>query len=266
MAGSVIGIKIADGSFFPILDRSHRGKKKLVLTPVNEQQQSVHIDLFQGENGSMEGAEYIGSLVVSNIQPTAEGEAEINLVLGIDADGNLNATASDAASGEYESLSVSLESHAEDSFASVDFELSEESRNEAEQLNDFDFDFDEDFGEEPERETTEASFESGEQSTAPSEAEAGRESQQEEAPIAFSRPADGRPPTPRKGSTLLFLGFMILSLAALALLGFFVFRLLRGPELPPLEAQLHAAKHALLPFAILYIRRGAQHHQNGRTP
>lgn len=263
MAGSVIGIKIADGSFFPVFERSHTGKKKLVLTTVNDNQDSVQIDLYQGEGESMDGAEYIGSLVVGNIQAAAKGEPEINLVLGIDGEGNLNATATDAATGEYESLSVSLESLEEDLYTLPDFQLEEESLDEAEQLNDFDLE--EDFGEELEKSLGPASEEES-ISTATLEAggfeaaQAGESPEaEEEAPIAYSRPAEPAPR--RRGHTLLFVGFMILSLAALALLVFFMFRVLRGPDVPPLEARLQLAGFALMPMILPRIGRGARRHR-----
>ncbi len=278
MAGSVIGIKIADGSFFPVLERSHTGKKKLVLTTVNDEQDSVQIDLYQGKNESMEGAEYIGSLLVSSIQPAAKGEPEINMVLGIDAEGNLNATASDAATGEYESLSVSLESLDEEPYTLPDFQLEESSLDEldeldeAEQLNDFDteFDTDEDLGEsldelggleesfeeQPAEETAAAGASAG-PATAP------RESQEQE-PIAYSRPAEETQPR-RRSHVLLFVGFMILSLAALAFLVYFVFRMLRGPELPPLEAHLPVTYFALSPLFTSRTPGGARGHRT-RSP
>ncbi|MFP4374953.1 MAG: Hsp70 family protein [Spirochaetaceae bacterium] len=266
MAGSVIGIKIADGSFFPVLERSHTGKKKLVLTTVNDEQESVQIDLYQGENGSMEGAEYIGSLVVSNIQPAAKGDPEISLVLGIDAEGNLTATATDAATGEYESLSVSLESFEEEPYMLPDFQLDE-----AEQLNDFSVD--EDFGEpfeeleegsaEPAAEEAFSAGASTEASTAPT-GPRGAPEDAEEAPIAYSRPAEEARPR-RRGHLLLFAGFMILSLAALAFLVYFIFRMLRGPELPPLEARVPVTYLALSPLIVSYIPEGARGHRT-RSP
>jgi hypothetical protein len=260
VAGSVIGIKIADGSFFPVFERSHTGKKKLVLTTVNDNQDSVQIDLYQGEGESMDGAEYIGSLVVGSIQPASKGEPEINLVLGIDGEGNLNATATDEATGEYESLSVSLESLEEDLYTLPDFQLEEEPLGDAEQLNDFDLE--DDFGEEleeslepPSQEesiSTAAASTAAPASTAPAE-------EDEEAPIAYSRPAEPAPR--RRGHTLLFIGFMILSLAALAFLVYFMFRMLRGPDVPPLEARLHMAGLVLLPMIFPRIGRGARRHR-----
>jgi serine protease inhibitor len=285
VAGSVIGIKIADGSFFPVLERSHTGKKKLVLTTVNDEQDSVQIDLYQGEDTSMEGAEYIGSLVVSSIQPAAKGEPEISMVLGIDAEGNLNATATDSATGEYESLSVSLESLDEEPYTLPDFQLEESSLDEldeldeAEQLNDFDTEFDthedlgesldeideieEGFEEAPAEETVATAASTG-PVTAPWESEEGQPEDYEQEPIAYSRPAQGTLPR-RRSHVLLFFGFMILSLAALAFLVYFVFRMLRGPELPPLEAHLPVTYLALSPLFTSHIPGGARGHRT-RSP
>lgn len=275
MAGSVIGIKVADGSFFPVFERAHTGRKKLVLTTVNDEQDSVQIDLFQNDGETMDGAEYIGSLVVANIRPAVKGEPEINLVLGVDGDGNLNATATDAATGEYESLSVSLESLEDDLYTLPDFQLEEHPLEDAEQLNDFDADefdadLDSDFG--ADEETVETAAEAESISTATMAEPAAPASsydvyEEEEAPIAYSRPAEGAEAPRRRGHTLLFIGFMILSLAALAFLVYFVFRMLRGPDLPPLEAGLLAGRLQLASVTLFITRtkRGAQRHRT-RSP
>jgi len=281
VAGSVIGIKIADGSFFPVLERSQTGKKKLVLTTVNDEQDSVQIDLYQGEDKSMEGAEYIGSLVVSSIQPAAKGEPEISMVLGIDGEGNLNATATDSATGEYESLSVSLESLDEELYTMPDFQLEESSfdemdeldeLDEAEQLNDFEAEedlgesldaFDEGFEDRPVEETVATAASAGPATAAPGD-EAQEAGEREEAPIAYSRPDTTAQPR-RRSHVLLFAGFMILSLAALGFLVYFVFRLLRGPDLPPLEAQLPVTYLGLAPVWTSRLSKGARGH-SPRSP
>jgi hypothetical protein len=124
VATSYIGVKVADGTYYPIFESSYRGKKKLVLTTVRDDQESVQIDLYRGEGPSMENPEYVGSLVVEHIQRAGKGEAEIEMVLGADQNGNLNATASDKATGEYQSLSVSLEAlEEEETYDMPDFEL-----------------------------------------------------------------------------------------------------------------------------------------------
>jgi hypothetical protein len=51
-----IGIKIADGSFYAILDEGLAQRKRLVLTTVKDNQESVQIDLFRSSENSIEGA------------------------------------------------------------------------------------------------------------------------------------------------------------------------------------------------------------------
>src|SRR6056297_3347108 len=103
-----IGIKVADGSFYPILDEGVAQKKRLVLTTVKDNQESVQIDLYKGTGESMEDASYIGSLMVEHIAPDTQGNAEIELVVGVDEEGNLESVAEDKKSGSKQSLSVGL--------------------------------------------------------------------------------------------------------------------------------------------------------------
>ena len=106
--GNEIGIKLADGSFYSILEEDFSGRKKLVVTTARDNQESVQIDLYRG---SAEGADaFIGSLMLENILPAPKREPEIELQVGLDPEGNLEATASDPLSGEKQSLSVSLPS------------------------------------------------------------------------------------------------------------------------------------------------------------
>jgi hypothetical protein len=106
--GNEIGIKLADGSFYSILEEDFSGRKKLVVTTARDNQESVQIDLYRG---SAEGADaFIGSLMLENIQPAPKREPEIELQVGLDPEGNLEASASEPLSGEKQSLSVSLPS------------------------------------------------------------------------------------------------------------------------------------------------------------
>lgn len=110
MNGNEIGIKLADGSLYSILEEDFTGRKKLVLTTVRDNQESVQIDLFRGKGERADQASYIGSLMIENIHPAPKREPEIELLLGLDAEGNLDATASDPLSGEKQNLNVSLSS------------------------------------------------------------------------------------------------------------------------------------------------------------
>lgn len=122
-----IGIKVADGSFYPILDEGVAQKKRLVLTTVKDNQESVQIDLYKGSGESMEDAAYVGSLLVENIAPDTQGNAEIELVVGLDEDGNLETVAEDKQSGAKQSLSVGLQNLDESGLYEVpDFSFEEE--------------------------------------------------------------------------------------------------------------------------------------------
>ncbi len=104
--GNEIGIKLADGSFYSVLEEDFTGRKKLVVTTSRDNQDSVQIDLYRG---SEEGAEtFLGSLMLENLNPAPKREPEIELQLGLDSLGNLEAVASDLMSGEKKSLSLSL--------------------------------------------------------------------------------------------------------------------------------------------------------------
>jgi hypothetical protein len=109
VSDSMIGIKLADGSFYPILEEKRVGKKKLILTTARENQRSVQIDLYRGSGESLLEAVYIGSLVIENLNPKPAGSAEIELFVGISEEGLLNAKAGDKESGEYPNLSVSMD-------------------------------------------------------------------------------------------------------------------------------------------------------------
>ncbi len=122
-----IGIKVADGSFYPILDEGVAQRKRLVLTTVKDNQESVQIDLYKGAGEAMEEAAYIGSLLVENIAPDSQGNAEIDLVVGVDAEGNLESVAEDKQSGSKQSLSVGLQNLDESGLYEVpDFSFEEE--------------------------------------------------------------------------------------------------------------------------------------------
>jgi outer membrane biosynthesis protein TonB len=125
---SNIGIKIANGEFYPILEENSSIKKKLILTTVHDSQPSVQIDLYRSPQSTMPDAQYIGSLVVENIKPKPKGEPSIEMVISSDNDGDIIAEAVDldtSANGEHYVLTVSLKSLDETSrdMEIPDFEL-----------------------------------------------------------------------------------------------------------------------------------------------
>ena len=127
MATSKIGIKIADGTFYPVLDAGGMERKRLTVTTVKDNQDQVQIDLYRGEEKTLDNADYIGSLMIEDIPPSPKGEPEVEVILGIDDEGNLNATASESTSGNRQSLSTSLENlGAEGAYRVPEFELDQD--------------------------------------------------------------------------------------------------------------------------------------------
>jgi hypothetical protein len=125
---STIGIKIANGEFYSIIEENAVVKKRLILTTVHDSQKSVQIDLYRSFTKTMADALYIGSLVVENIRPRPKGEPSIELVIASNQEGEITADAVDldaSASGDHHHLSVSLKSLDEDSrdYEIPDFEL-----------------------------------------------------------------------------------------------------------------------------------------------
>jgi hypothetical protein len=112
-----IGIKIANGEFYPIIDGSVKSKKRLVLTTVHNKQRSVQIDLYKSVAKTMADAFYIGSLVIENIKPKPKGEPSIEMIVSSTEDGEISAEAVDldtSAGGQHQYLNVSLKSLDED--------------------------------------------------------------------------------------------------------------------------------------------------------
>ena len=128
---STIGIKIANGEFYSIVEENSQVKKRLVLTTVHNKQQSVQIDLYRSSAGSMADALYVGSLVLENIKSKPKGEPSIELVIASDSNGNIAADAVDMeTSGERQTLNVSLKSMDEENLGAdlPDFEFDNNDR------------------------------------------------------------------------------------------------------------------------------------------
>ena len=59
-----IGIKLADGTFYPVLTEGTADKKELNLTTVKDDQTTVQVDLYRSESGTMDDAEYVDTLEI----------------------------------------------------------------------------------------------------------------------------------------------------------------------------------------------------------
>jgi hypothetical protein len=142
MNSNNIGLKLADGEFYPVLEDGAAARKRLVVTTVQDGQPSVQIDLYRGHGPSVDGASYIGSLVVEGIPSMPKGEPDIRMDLGLAQDGTLTAFAQEASTGASQSLKVSLEALSEEEKYEVpDFEFSKDASDDSvSEFSDSDFD------------------------------------------------------------------------------------------------------------------------------
>ena len=100
----MIGIRLADSTFFSICSDGPE-KKRVVLSPANNNQKKVKIDLFR--YNSADDGYYIGSLFLESICYNDAGESEIELF--IDTDGKrIRAVATDLRGQEKAELEALL--------------------------------------------------------------------------------------------------------------------------------------------------------------
>ena len=108
MSKAVIGIKIADGSFYPILEEGTPGEKKLQVTTAKDDQTTVQINLYRSESGDMSDADYVDTLLIDNLVPHQKKEPSFDLLVKIDENNMLSAEIDDPETGEKSDTKVSL--------------------------------------------------------------------------------------------------------------------------------------------------------------
>ena len=98
--GKKIGIKLADGTFYPIMEDGVPQKKLMELTTVQDNQTTASIDLYRSESGTMEDAEYVDTLELSEFAPHPGGETNITFTLKLDENNMLDAEVVEPESGK----------------------------------------------------------------------------------------------------------------------------------------------------------------------
>lgn len=109
-----IGIKQADGTFYPILEENTVCSKQLVLTTVQDNQTTVQIDLYRSETNSMEDAEYVDTLQIKNLEPHPNGEPDLQLNVSLDENNELHAEVDDPETGKSSEIQVTLITRSEE--------------------------------------------------------------------------------------------------------------------------------------------------------
>jgi hypothetical protein len=242
-----IGIKLADHTFYPVLEDETPRRKRTVLSVAKEGQRSVQVDVIRRDDGN---DQVVGSLVLEDLPDDSGGEVEF--VLGIDSDGTVDARISDPSGEQYQSFSVNVtqldlaesfslpdESDAsgyggvaavDDSLDSTDFGMPEIS------LPD---EFDDDFGGEFEDEDqlhASLSEDLSDDLAGVGDSPAYESGLGSDADEELEGDVDEDEPAPRSFSPLLLAAIILISLSLLALGAFGIFSWLKGDAVPELRA------------------------------
>lgn len=106
--GKKIGIKLADGSFYPIMEDGVPQKKLMELTTVQDNQTTASIDLYRSESGTMEDAEYVDTVEISGLVPHPGGETSMSFTIQLDENNMLSAEVVDPESGKTSATKADL--------------------------------------------------------------------------------------------------------------------------------------------------------------
>lgn len=103
-----IGIKLADGSFYPLIQEGNPERKSLDLTTVMDNQTKVQVEVYRTETGTLDGAEYLDTLEIKNLKPHQNGEPTLLLDINIDENNELSAEIRDPETGKKSDIQVTL--------------------------------------------------------------------------------------------------------------------------------------------------------------
>ena len=140
-----IGIKLADGSFYPIIREGSEETKTLDVTTVKDNQTTVQIDLYSSESDSMADAQYVDSLEITHLNPHPNGEPNLHLEVSLDKDNKLRANVIDPETGLSSTTKVTLVSRTEAERSNpANFSIGDQdaATQMADKTNKEDFDFD----------------------------------------------------------------------------------------------------------------------------
>lgn len=104
-----IGIKLADGTFHPLLEEGVPDKTKIELSTVKDNQTTVKVDLYASEKSTMADAILIDTLQIADLEKQPNGQPDINLALSMDKNGNIEATLVDSDSKTRARSTINLE-------------------------------------------------------------------------------------------------------------------------------------------------------------
>ena len=134
-----IGIKLADGSFYPVLDEGKPSQKSLDLTTAHNNQTKIMVDLYRSANCTMDDAEYVDSLQIENLIEHPNGEPDITFQVSIDENNELSAKIVDKETGEQSKTTITLVSRTmEERLHTDDYNISDTIVEDSEEKQDSD--------------------------------------------------------------------------------------------------------------------------------
>jgi hypothetical protein len=106
----MIGIRLADRSVFQVFPDERPGKRRVILSTSHEGQDRVEIPIVRstGDPVSRPAPITLGTLRLEDLAVLPRDEQEIQLTLTLGAGGTLAVAATDAGSGNVESISINL--------------------------------------------------------------------------------------------------------------------------------------------------------------
>lgn len=102
----MIGIKLADRSFFPIVTEEGPAKRRVLLSAARDHQDRVNIVLYRELAVPSGTHQRIGSLDFLQLPDRSMSESEFELVVSVDELGRVEAHATDTTSGDSRDLAV----------------------------------------------------------------------------------------------------------------------------------------------------------------
>ena len=107
-----LGIATFGGRFAKLIERNTTVpvRRSHIFTTTRDNQRDVKVRVLQGESEVAAENDLLGEFVLSGIKPAAKGEPEIEVAFDIDANGIVNVSARDNATGLEQSITVSATS------------------------------------------------------------------------------------------------------------------------------------------------------------
>ncbi len=108
MDGGSIGIKLADRSYFPIVEEDNPGRRRVELTAARDHQDRVDVTLYRELSTPAGTHQRIGELYLTGLPDRASDDNRFALLLNLDRDGQLDARITDIETGNANDLAVDI--------------------------------------------------------------------------------------------------------------------------------------------------------------